>query len=100
MTFRHLSAVSAEDAYGVPWVCIHGSSAGAFTLRNVGLEPVSGVTVTVTGRGLMPTSAPATIVPGDALSVRIVGTHLERDTVAVVRWFRPDGREYLWRVSF
>jgi hypothetical protein len=48
----------------------------------------------------MPASAPATLEPGDALEIVISGADLARDTIALVRWFRPNGQEYLWRVSF
>jgi hypothetical protein len=58
------------------------------------------VTFTLHGPGMMPVSAPASLEPGEALEIAISGTDLARNTIGVVRWFRPDGVEYLWRVSF
>jgi hypothetical protein len=52
------------------------------------------------GSGVMPVSAPSTLEPGDVLEIVISGSDLARNTIGVVRWFRPDGQEYLWRVSF
>jgi hypothetical protein len=30
----------------------------------------------------------------------ISGHDLAKDTIGVIRWFRPNDQEYLWRVSF
>lgn len=59
-----------------------------------------GVTLVVHGPGLLRVSAPATLAPGQGLEVRIAARDLARSTILVVRWFRHDGLEYLWRVSF
>jgi hypothetical protein len=48
----------------------------------------------------MAANAPRTLAPGETLEVEIAGRHLARDAILVLRWFRPDGVEYLWRVSF
>jgi hypothetical protein len=98
MTRTRLAAVSHETAYRVPWFFERGD--GIFTLRNLGQEQLTAVTFTLYGAGLMPTSAPATLEAGDSLEIVIAGRDLARDTIAVVRWFRPNGSEYLWRVSF
>ena len=52
------------------------------------------------GSGTMLSRAPVTVRPGERLSTTIRGDDLALDTILVVRWFRPDGGEYLWRVSF
>jgi hypothetical protein len=98
MPGTHLTALSNEDAYRVPWHFERGN--GHFTLRNLGTERLAAVTFNLYGSGIMPASAPATLEPGDALEIVIAGSDLARDTIGVVRWFRPNGEEYLWRVSF
>lgn len=98
MTRARLAALSSESAYRVPWHFERGD--GHFTLRNLGPERLTRVTFTLYGSGMMPTSAPSTLDCGDALEIVISGPHLERDTIALVRWFRPNNDEYLWRVSF
>ena len=45
-------------------------------------------------------AAPAIVRPGGAISASVSGHDLARDTIVVVRWFAPDGAEYLWQVSF
>jgi hypothetical protein len=98
MTRTHLAALNTENAYRVPW--LFERSNGHFLLRNLGLERLSAVTFNLYGSGIMPTSAPATLEAGDSLEIVISGANLERDTIGLVRWFRPNGQEYLWRVSF
>jgi hypothetical protein len=104
MTRTHLAALNTENAYRVPWQFERGDGRASvrhcFTLRNLGLERLTRVTFNLYGSGIMPTSAPSTLEPGDCLEIVISGTNLQRDTIGLVRWFRPDGREYLWRVSF
>jgi hypothetical protein len=121
MTRTHLAPLNPESAYRVPWHFERGalelgpfelgpfelghdagagSGAHCFTLRNLGSERLTRVTFNLYGSGLMPTSAPSTLEPGDALEIVISGANLERDTIGLVRWFRPSGLEYLWRVSF
>jgi hypothetical protein len=98
MTRSRLAALSTDSAYRVPWHFERGD--GIFVLRNLGSERLTAVTFNLYGSGLMPASAPATLEPGDALEIVISGADLARDTLALVRWFRPNGQEYLWRVSF
>ena len=104
MTRTHLAALSTESAYRVPWLFERGDGVtqpkSCFTLRNLGLERLTGVTLNLYGSGVMPTSAPATLEAGDALEIVIAGHDLARDTIGLVRWFRPNGQEYLWRLSF
>ena len=44
-------------------------------------------------------SAPSSVLPGEAIRASVTGPDTARDTVLVVRWFPPDGREYLWQIS-
>jgi len=100
MPRRHLAPLSTEDAYRVPWHFERERIPGKYALQNLGDESLNGVTVTLYGRGLMPATAPSTLHPGESLVMTIAGHDLERSTIALVRWFRPNGDEYLWRVSF
>jgi hypothetical protein len=38
--------------------------------------------------------------PGHGIEVTIALRTLAVNTILVIRWFRPDGVEYLWRVAF
>jgi hypothetical protein len=98
MTRRRLAVLSTQNAYRVPWHFDRGD--GVYSLRNLGVERLTAVTFSLYGSGVMPASVPATLEPGDTLELVIAGNDLARDTIGVVRWFRPDGDEYLWRVSF
>jgi hypothetical protein len=104
MTRTHLAALNTENAYRVPWHFERGDGFDrpmkCYSLRNLGPERLTGVTLNIYGSGIMPTSAPATLESGDALEIVISGADLSRDTIGLVRWFRPGGQEYLWRVSF
>ncbi|MDQ1581985.1 MAG: hypothetical protein QOF36_39 [Microbacteriaceae bacterium] len=105
MTQNHVqdlgtSAPRAQPvAYRVPWLVSRGH-APLFRIINVGREQLWGVTLTLSGAAVMRASAPRQVRPGESLTVTIHGRQLERDTVLIVRWFRPSGEEYLWRVSF
>ena len=88
-----------EPAYAVP-LRVDRSAAPCYRLFNVGHERLVGVTFSLLGSGAMPSRAPQTLDVGAALDVVIRGDDLARRTVLVVRWFRPTGEEYLWRVSF
>lgn len=98
MSRPRLALVSTESAYRVPWTFERGD--GLYRLRNLGLERLTAVTFALHGAGVMPVSAPSTLEPGDVLEIAIGGADLARSTIGLVRWFRPDGDEYLWRVSF
>jgi hypothetical protein len=83
----------------VPWH-VDRSAPPVYRLINAGPDVLRGVSVTVAGRATLSVSAPASIEPGDAVAATVTGSDLARGTVLVVRWFRPDGDEYLWHVSF
>ena len=104
MTQTRLAALNTDSAYRVPWLFERGNGSSApqncFTLRNLGPERLAAVTFNLYGSGVMPVSAPATLEAGDELQIVISGHDLAKDTIGLVRWFRPNGQEYLWRVSF
>lgn len=86
-------------AYPVPFE-LERARGNLYRLRNAGGEVLRGITLTLHGAGMMSTSIPATLRPGELLEVTIAGRDLARSTILVVRWFRPDDVEYLWRISF
>lgn len=87
-------------AYRVPFEVHRNSRANTYTIVNVGTEAVRGVTLTLHGSGVMKANPPAVLGVGDALEVVVIGDDLPANTILVVRWFRPNGVEYLWRISF
>jgi hypothetical protein len=86
-------------AYRVPWR-VDRSTAPHYRIVNTGRHPLRGVTVTVAGSARVRVGAPAVVRPGEAVHASLSGPDPARDTVLVVRWFPPDGREYLWQISF
>jgi hypothetical protein len=86
-------------AYRVPWR-VDRTAAPYYALVNTSGQVLRGVTVSVAGRSRVRTSAPASIRPGESVRAAVTGRDAARDTVLVVRWFPPDGREYLWQISF
>ncbi|HEU4849687.1 MAG TPA: hypothetical protein VFS93_04680 [Terrimesophilobacter sp.] len=86
-------------AYAVPF-WIDRSRAPRYELTNVGSEPVRAITLTLLGSGLMLSNAPRRLLPGQSLRFTVRVDNAARNTIVVVRWFRPSGEQYLWRVSF
>ena len=89
-----------DPAYSVPFSVERDAGPRRYLLTNQGREPLDGVTLSLLGAGVMPASAPSALLPGESLEVVISARDIARSTVLVVRWFRPNGEEYLWRVSF
>jgi len=92
--------ICGEPAYRVPFGIERLVAPRRYRLTNHGDERLYGVTLSLLGAGVMPASAPATLQPHDMLEVTIAGRDLARCTILIVRWFRPSGEEFLWRVSF
>jgi hypothetical protein len=96
-----MSQRGAKDtAYRVPWRLDRPRNGSRYALVNEGDERLFGVSISLFGGGLSPALPALSVDPGDALVLTIVGADLARSTVGVIRWFRPDNSEYLWRVSF
>ncbi len=89
-----------DSAYLVPFHLERDAGPRRYLLTNRGREPVDGVTVSLLGPGVMTATAPSTLEAGESLEVFIAARDLARSTVLIVRWFRPSGEEFLWRVSF
>ena len=86
-------------AYPVPWT-VDRSGDPHYRLVNTSSEELRGVTVSIAGSSSVRVSSPSLIRPGEAVHASLSGGDPARDTLLVVRWFPPDGREYLWQVSF
>ncbi len=86
-------------AYRVPWR-VDRSAAPHYRLVNTSREVLTGVSVSVAGRSTLTVSAPASVRPGESVRASLGGGDPARDTLLVVRWFPPDGREYLWQIAF
>ncbi len=87
------------EPYRVPFF-FDRSRSPDFRLVNIGAERLRGVTVTLLGSGLMAAPVPVVLDPSRALELRIRGDDLARESLLVVRWLRPSGDDYVWRVSF
>ena len=96
----HHNIPEPEPAYAVPFVVERETARGMYRLINVGHEAIHGVALTLHGAGLMAANAPARLESLEVLEVSVAGRDLARNSIMVVRWFRPDGIEYLWRVNF
>jgi len=86
-------------AYRVPWR-VDRSTAPHYRIVNTSREVLNGVSVSVAGSSRLQVSAPASVRPGEAVRASLSGRDPARDTLLVVRWFPPDGREYLWQIAF
>lgn len=89
-----------DTAYPVPFRLERDTAPRRYLLTNRGSERLEGVTLSLVGAGVMPATAPSVLDVGESLEVVIAARDLARSTVLLVRWFRPSGEEFLWRVSF
>lgn len=83
----------------MPWR-VDRSTAPHYRLVNTSREVLTGVSVSVAGSSTLTVSTPVAVRPGDSVRASIAGGDPARDTLLVVRWFPPDGREYLWQIAF
>lgn len=86
-------------AYPAPFV-FDRSGAPIYVLVNASLERLHGVRFALLGPGSMPVQGPVVLPPGARARIPIFGDDLARATILVVRWFRENGDEYLWRAVF
>lgn len=86
-------------AYRVPWQ-VDRSTAPHYRLVNTSREVLRGVSVSIAGSARLHLSGPASVRPGESVRASLSGGDPARDTLLVVRWFPPDGREYLWQIAF
>jgi hypothetical protein len=87
-------------AYRVPFVVDRSRAPVRYYLVNRSPEPLDGVRLTLLGSGMMLPISSRRMQPGGIVAFAAYGSQLSRTSVVIVRWFRPNGEEYLWRVSF
>ncbi len=90
--------MTRPPAYRVPFLLDREPARNIYRLTNVGDETVHGVTFTLHGAGVMAISPPRLMPPEHGIEVTIAAR--ASTAILVIRWFRPNGVEYLWRVSF
>lgn len=86
-------------AYPVPFAVTRPGD-GRLQLVNRSQERLESVVLLLHGPGLLDVQHLGSLDPGGAMRARVRGERLEVATSVVVRWFRPGGEEYLWRVAF
>ncbi|MBF4634541.1 hypothetical protein ITJ38_09030 [Agreia pratensis] len=89
-----------DEAYPVPFTIERRRAPRAVVLTNRSPERLTALSFSVLGAGLLRTSAPLILDPGRQVRLLVSGQELPRRGIVVVRWFRPDGSEYLWRITF
>lgn len=92
------------SAIEAPWRVSQRSASGVIEVENMSAAALHAVRFSLAGDGLLGLSLPRTVLPGERLRVALRGTRAEAasdaaDSLLVLRWFQPDGRELLWPVS-
>lgn len=87
-----------DPAYLVPFALDRGR-APRFGLHNRGEERLRGIALSLLGSGRLLWGLPTVLLSGESMIFAVHGDELARDSILLVRWFRPSGDEYLWRVS-
>lgn len=86
-------------AYPVPFD-LERLGGGRLRLRNTSAETLTSVVFLLDGPGAMLARPAGLLEPGATATLDVRGHDLPRRTAVVVRWARPDGTSYLWRISF
>lgn len=89
-----------DVAYPVPFAIDRRTAPQALVLTNRSSECLSALSFSLLGTGSLRTTAPLVLEPGRQVRLVVSGQELPRRGIVVVRWFRPDGSEYLWRITF
>lgn len=88
-----------EAAYPVPFK-LSRIGKELLVLRNISAEPVRNIRLSLIGPGVFSSDNSGGLEPSQALNI-VVGAGVRAvDSLLIVRWFRSDGREYLWQISF
>jgi hypothetical protein len=87
-------------AYRVPFVVDRSRAPSRYYLVNRSPEPLDGVRLSLLGSGQTLPASSRRMQPGGIVAFAPDGANLSRASVVIVRWFRPDGDEYLWRITF
>ncbi|MCU1528752.1 MAG: hypothetical protein JWP75_2515 [Frondihabitans sp.] len=86
-------------AYAVPFWIDRRLAPQLHHVVNVGDETVRGLRVSLLGSGHLVPMSTVSLGPGSSFTLATLATD-SQDSVMVLRWFRPNGEEYLWRFSF
>lgn len=103
MPQRGGSAPGELGALRVPWRVSACVVPGVVEVEHCGWRPAHSVRFALAGNGMLGLSLPGTVLPGERVRVAVRGG-LARDCAAapdamlVLRWFEPDGREFLWPI--
>jgi len=89
-----------DVAYPVPFAISRRNARHSLVLTNRSPERLTALSFSLLGTGLLRTTAPLVLDPGQQVRLTVAGQELPRRGIVVVRWFRPDGSEYLWRITF
>lgn len=92
-------SIRAEAAYRVPWR-VDRRRAPWYALLNIGDEPAHAVQLSSLGDGRLLWQPLLRVEPGGQLTFVLRADDPARDCIATLRWFRPNGDEYLWRIAF
>ena len=87
-------------AYRGPVVVDRARAPLRYYLVNRSQEPLEGVRLSLLGSGQMLPVSSRRMQPGGIVAFAADSAGLSRTSVVIVRWFRPDGDEYLWRITF
>jgi len=94
------AASSCDCPYLLPWQVTQRSEGGLLELRNVSAERLTFVRFAVAGTGELALTLPRHAEPGETISVAFhEGCPPGAESLVTMRWFRPNGREYLWVLS-
>lgn len=101
---RRAEVREASEAVSVPWHVVTRSASGVIEVEHRGSSPLHSVRFALAGNGMLGLSLPRTVYPGERVRVVLRGGHAERtsaaaDTMLMMRWFEPDGREMLWPIA-
>ena len=92
---------SCDCPYPNPWRVIARQPETHLLLRNASAERLTFVRLSVAGAGSLALSLPRHVLPGASVEVVFDRAHPpDPNTIVTLRWFRSDGREYLWHLSF
>lgn len=87
-------------AYRVPFAVDRSRAPVRYYLVNRSAEVLESVRLSMLGSGFLVPISSSRMLPGGVLGFTVRGRELARNSVVIVRWFRPNGDEYLWRISF
>lgn len=92
-----------SGAVAVPWRVVARSASGVLEVEHCGERPAHSVRFALAGAGMLGLSLPGTVLPGERVRVVVRGgvagvCAAAPDALLVLRWFEPDGHEFLWPI--